>query len=608
MNRNDNLTAQDTGKNLETQDACNAGPEPAETETVKSEPAGSETTGSETVKPVPVKKRSVCVVGHKNPDTDSICSTKEYAYLKNQIDPEKNYIPCRAGNPNSETQFVLGRFNAELPSYLNNIGTRVKDMEIREVPGVRRDISVKKAWTIMRSQNVFTLPITDEEGMLHGLITINDIAKSYMDEYDSAIVSVARTPYRNILETLEGRMVVGDENAYFEKGKVLIAAANPDVMENYIDEHDMVILGNRYEGQLCAIEMNAGCIVVCLGTPVSRTIQRMAQDHGCTVIETPLDTYAVARLINQSMPVEYFMKKDNLVTFRKTDYTEEIRDIMSKLRFRDFPIIDKNTGCYIGMISRRNLLGVRKRALILVDHNEISQAVDNVEDAEILEILDHHRLGSLETMNPVYFRNQPVGCTATIVYQMYHENRVEIPKQIAGLLVSAILSDTLMFRSPTCTSMDVAAAGDLAKIAGIECEEFAKEMFTAGSDLLGKKPEEIFYQDFKTFEFGEHKVGIGQITSMSESELSQIKERMGAFLEKEYESRGLDMIIFMLTNIIEESTEMLCYGEKAAELVEEAFPPVKVVNNAAVVPAVVSRKKQVVPALIAAMNRSGETL
>ena len=537
------------------------------------------------------KKRTVCVTGHKNPDTDSICSAIAYAYLKNQMDDSCNYVATRAGQVNGETQFVLDYFHMDQPLFLDNIGTRVKDMEIREVPGVKNNISIKNAWTLMRGQNVFTLPITDEQNHLHGLITINDIAKSYMEEYDSAIVSVAKTPYRNILETLDAQMVVGDEEAFFDQGKVVIAAANPDVMENYIEEHDMVILGNRYESQLCAIEMNAGCIVVCLGTPVSKTIQHLAKDHNCTVIVTPLDTYAVARLINQSMPVEFFMKKENLVTFRRSDYTEEIQEIMSKMRYRDFPVLDKK-GRYTGMISRRNLLGVRRRALILVDHNEVAQAVDNVQEAEILEIIDHHRLGSLETMAPVYFRNQPVGCTATIIYQIFREQQVEIPPEIAGLLCSAILSDTLIFRSPTCTAMDRVAAADLEKIAGIDCEKFAGEMFAAGSELRNKSPEEIFYQDFKKFEYGDRSLGIGQITSMSEDELTAIKDRMVPFLEKAYKEHGLDMMIFMLTNIMEEATEMLCYGEHSSELVESAFG-VKVENNAAIVPAVVSRKKQV---------------
>ncbi len=555
----------------------------------------------------PQQKSTVCVIGHKNPDTDSICSAISYAYLKNQLDEEHKYVACRAGQPNPETQYVLKRFGVDAPLYLNNIGTRVKDMEIRQVPGITSDISVKEAWTLMRNLGVYTLPILDEEEHLQGLITTNDIARSYMEEHDSGIVATAATPYKNILETLEGTMVVGDEKANFTEGRVIIAAANPDVMEKYISKGDMVVLGNRYEGQLCAIEMNAGCIVVCLGTPVSRTIRIMAEEHGCTVIETPLDTYAVARLINQSMPVNFFMKKKDLVTFGRMDFTDDIKDVMSSQRFRDFPIIDRTTGKYIGMISRRNLLGVRRRSLILVDHNEATQAVDNVESADLLEIIDHHRLGSIETMNPVYFRNQPVGCTGTIIYQMYQENDVEIPADIAGLMCSAILSDTLLFRSPTCTPMDRAAAKALAKIAGIDCESHAKEMFAAGSDLHNKTPEEIFYQDFKKYEYGDQKtLGIAQITSMNQKELDEIKARMIPYLENYYDRGGVDTIVFMLTNIIEESTEMLCYGSKAKQLLEDAFPGIKVSDHAALVPSVVSRKKQVVPALMNAINRENE--
>lgn len=546
-------------------------------------------------------KRTVCVVGHKNPDTDSICSAIAYAYLKNQTDDrDYNYVPVRAGQISTETQYVLERFGAKTPQLLENIGTRVKDMEIRSVPGVDRGISVKKAWTLMMTQHVVTLPITNEQNQLEGLITINDIAKSYMGEYDSAIVSRARTSYKNILETLEAEMVVGDENGYFEQGKIVIAAANPDVMENYIEKHDMVILGNRYESQLCAIEMEAGCIVVCLGAPVSRTIKRLAADRNCSIIVTPLDTYAVARLINQSMPVEFFMKKDNLMTFRLTEYTDMIRETMSRKRYRDFPVLD-NKGYYVGMISRRNLLGVHKRGLILVDHNEVSQAVDNVLDAEILEIIDHHRLGSIETLAPVYFRNQPVGCTATIVFRLFQEQGVPIPADIAGLMCSAIISDTLMFRSPTCTPMDVQAANRLAEIAGIECEPYAKLMFAAGSDLVSKTPEEIFYQDFKKFEIGDLNFGIGQITSMSSEELLHIKERLIPYINKVYNTQEMDMLCFMLTNIVEESTELLCYGKDAEDVIEEAFHQ-KLENNCALLPGVVSRKKQLVPSFMMAIS------
>ena len=554
-----------------------------------------------------MSKRTVCIVGHKNPDTDSICSAISYAYLKNQTqgeDGDKNYVPCRAGSVSAETQYVLDRFHFRQPRYLENIGTRVKDMEIRRTPGVDGKISVKDAWEFMQSHNVFTLAITDEANNLKGLITTNDIAKSYMDENDSAIVSVAKTPYRNILKTLEAEMIVGDETATLDRGKVIIAAANPDVMENYIDAGDCVILGNRYESQLMAILAGAGCIIVCLGAVVSKTIQHMAREHGTTILVTKLDTYSVARLINQCMPIDFFMTSENLMTFGLNEYTEVIRESMMKKRYRDFPILDKN-GHYVGTISRRNLMGVPKRNLILVDHNEVSQAVDNVEDAEILEVIDHHRLGSLETVNPVFFRNEPVGCTATIIWKMFREKKVEIPENIAGLLCSAILSDTLVFRSPTCTMLDKHAAQELAKIAKIDPEEYAKEMFAAGSTLRDKTPEEIFYNDFKTFDNNGLVIGIGQITSLSKAELDEIAVKMKPYLEKKYTEKGLDLAFFMLTNIIEEDTRMLCYGKLAADLMMSAFG-VEVKDNEAIMKHVVSRKNQVVPAVMDALNRDQE--
>lgn len=558
--------------------------------------------GSQGIKNEPAgKKRTIYIVGHKNPDTDSVCSAISYAYLKNQIPDNNQYIPARAGHVNAETRYVLKRFGMERPVLLENIGTRVKDMDIRSVPGVRSNISLKDAYSLMKEQSVVTLPITNEENELKGIITINDIAQSYMEEYDSTILSTARTPYHNILETLDAEMVVGDEQGYFDKGKVVIAAANPDVMEDYIDEHDMVILGNRYESQLCAIEMQADCIVVCLGTPVSRTIQRLAEERGCTIIITPLDTYTVARLINQSISVDFFMRKDNLMTFRKTDYTEQIRETMSQKRYRDFPILDKD-GKYVGMISRRNLLGVHKRGLILVDHNEVSQAVNNVLDAEILEIIDHHRLGSLETMAPIYFRNQPVGCTGTIIYQMYREQGIEIPPAVAGLLCSAILSDTLLFRSPTCTALDVGAAQALAGIAGIECESYARQMFMAGSDLSSKSERDIFYQDFKRFEFGDRNVGIGQITSMNQEELKNIRDSLYAYMNKVYPENTMDMIFFMLTDILDETTELLCCGRDVEELVQEAFHK-KVEQGSVELPGVLSRKKQLVPVFMRSISQ-----
>ena len=496
---------------------------------------------------------------------------------------------------------MLNYFGVEEPKLVEDVRTQVKDIEIRKTKGVADTISLKKAWNIMQENNVVTIPSVREDGMLEGLITVGDITKTYMNIYDSSILSKANTRYSNIIETLEADLLVGDADAYFNQGKVLIAAANPDLMEFYIEPHDLVILGNRYESQLCAIEMGADCIIVCEGAGVSMTIKKIAQDRGCTVIATTYDTYTAARLINQSMPISYFMTREHLITFNSDDYTDEIRDVMASKRHRDFPILDKD-GRYLGMISRRNLLGARGKQVILVDHNEKNQAVAGIESAEIQEIIDHHRLGTVQTMAPVFFRNQPLGCTATIIYQMYQEAGIEIEKKIAGLLCSAIISDTLLFRSPTCTAVDEAAARTLAKIAGLDIEAYAMEMFSAGSNLKDKTDEEIFYQDFKRFTAGKAMIGVGQITSLNAEELRSLKERMVTFMHGAGERNGLDMVFFMLTNILTESTELICQGQGALQLAAKAFHQDVEEEQEPVLglPGVVSRKKQLIPELMLA--------
>ncbi len=551
--------------------------------------------------------KKTLVLGHRNPDTDSICSAICYAGFKHQLTGE-NYEPCRAGNVNPETQYVLDYFKLKAPCLVENVKTQVKDIEIRKTKGVSRGISLKNAWGLMQENNVVTLPCVTEEGLLEGVITIGDITKSYMNLYDSSIISKACTKYANILDTLEGSMVVGDSEAYFDRGKVLIAAANPDLMENYIEKHDLVILGNRYESQLCAIEMEAGCIIVCEGAGVSLTIRKLAQERGCAVITTPYDTYTTARLINQSMPISYFMTKENIIEFSEEDYLDDIREIMASKRHRDFPILDSD-GKYIGMISRRNLLGAKGKSIILVDHNEKSQAVEGMESADIREIIDHHRLGTVETMSPVFFRNQPLGCTATIIYQMYQENHIEIDKTTAGLLCSAIISDTLLFRSPTCTPIDKAAGLALAQIAGLDIEKYAIDMFSAGSNLKGKSDGDIFYQDFKRFTVGNSVFGIGQITSLNAVELKDLRTRMSAYTEKEREQHEIDMMFFMLTNILTESTDLICTGQGAEQLIANAFhvkdedmENVSGQTGIVKLPGVVSRKKQLAPQIMMALQ------
>ena len=539
------------------------------------------------------------VIGHTNPDTDSLCSAIAYAYLKRKVTGE-NYVPKRAGQINAESKFVLEYFKVGIQDYLGDVRTQVMDIDVNRVPGVAGHISLKNAWKIMKEDMLQTLPIVDDEGYLTGLITVEDIAKSYMDVYDSCVIANSWTPFRNIVETLNGEMLNGDIDERVSSGKCLIAAANPDLMESYIEKDDIVILGNRYESQLCAIEMGARCIIVCDGAKVSFTISKLAEENGCFIIRTPYDTFTASRMIHQSIPIGFFMKQKHLVTFGRGEFLDDIRETMTKKRYRDFPILDWN-GKYFGMISRRSLLGARKKKLILVDHNEPTQAVDGIEEAQIMEIIDHHRIGSIETMGPVFFRNQPLGCTATIIFQMFQEYNVKIPQKIAGLLCSAILSDTLIFRSPTCTQVDKDAAEKLSEIAGIVPEEYAAKMFQAGSNLSVKSPEEIFYQDFKKFELGDITLGVGQINSMTSKELEAIKDKMNPYLQKALSEHEVEMIYFMLTDIMEESTELLCAGNGARELALQAFSLPQDTEQI-VLKHTVSRKKQVIPALLIALQ------
>lgn len=545
------------------------------------------------------KKKKIYVVGHKNPDTDSICSAIAYANLKRKI-TEDDYHARRAGLLNEETQYVLERFQVDPPKLLANVYLQVKDVDVNRTPGIPSNTSIKEAWTMMKKKNLFTVPVTKEQ-KLEGVITTTDIATSYMDVYDSHILAQAKTQYQNIVNTLDGELIAGNSQDYFSKGKVVVAASSPEMMETFLEEGDLVVLGNRYEVQLCAIELQASCIVVCRGAAISRTIKKLAEERNIVVISTPHDTFTVARLINQSIPVKHFMQTEGLTIFHTNDYVEEIKHDMAKQKNRDFPVLDKK-GNYYGLISSRCLVDASKKKVILVDHNEKTQAVDGIEEAEVLEIIDHHRLGGLETVGPVYFRNQPVGCTATIVYSLYKEHKVVPNKTIASLLCAAIVSDTLLFRSPTCTWIDEITARELAEIAGLDMEELALNMFQAGSNLKGKTAEEICFQDFKKFTINDVRFGVSQINSMSKEELEEIKAIVLPYLGRAALRQKLDMMFFMLTNIVEESTELLCYGKNAKEQAMEAFDLSHDTEDI-ILNGVVSRKKQFIPTFVISLQK-----
>ena len=547
---------------------------------------------------MPGTAHKVVVIGHRNPDTDSICSAIAYAELKNKT----SSLVCearRAGRMNQETEFVLKRFGVAPPRMCTDVNPKIRDVDYREMPGIPGSTSLRKAWEIMRDQKIDTLPITSADNELEGIITVKDIATANMDVFDTGVLATSRTTYKNILETLGGTMVVGNENAVCTTGHIKIGTATPEMLENNVEKGDIVILTNRYESQLCAIEKEASLLIICNGAKVGRTIQRIAEETGVAIMTAPCDTYAAGKLMSQCAPISYYMTRDDIMKFTLVTPVADVTRVMAKVRHRYFPILDED-GKYCGMVSRRNIIALRKRRIILVDHNEATQAVEGFDQAEILEIIDHHRIGSLETSGPVYFRNQPVGCTATIITQMYDENGVEIRPQIAGLLLAAILSDTLVFRSPTCTPVDVSTAHRLAKIAGVEIDAFASEMFEAGEKLDGKTPEEVFLQDFKVFMCGDVRFGVAQGSYMTRKNLKAAQQLLTPYLPEACGKQNVEDLYMLLTDVPKEESVVICTGRHADEMLRSGFEKEPEEDGSWVLPGVVSRKKQFIPALMSA--------
>lgn len=540
------------------------------------------------------------VIGHCHPDTDAICSAIAYSRLKEELDPDNRYVPCRAGLLNKETKFVLDYFGVETPELFTDAGPQISDVDYRRMPGVDGGISLRQAWVTMRDRQADTLCVVDSEGKLSGLVTMRDMITANMDMIDDLSLAKAGTSYQNLIETLEASVVLGDVEGRTVEGHIVVGAGSIEVVEQYVSTGDVVIVSNRADSQLAAIEMGAGCIIVCTGAKVSRTICMFAEERGCIVLSTPFSTYAAGQMIVQSAPIRHYMVSENLLTFTPNSPVESAIKIMASVRHRYFPILD-DAGHYLGMVSRRNLLNLKKKQLILVDHNEKSQAVEGLEDAEILEIIDHHRISSLETDNPVYFRNVPVGCTSTIIYQIYEENGVEPDRAVAGLLLSAILSDTLVFRSPTSTAADVQAARRLAGLAGVDLETYAGAMFEAGSDVTGKTPDELLNIDYKLFSQGNIRFGVSQNNYMTEKSRLDSEALVGPYLEEFRAKQGLNCVFCMFTDVRETSTDILMAGDEAGALVQRAFG-VENCGGKVVLPGVVSRKKQVIPALLNAIK------
>lgn len=414
------------------------------------------------------KKKQIYVVGHNDPDTGSVCCSAALANLQNRIQDrikaENLYTAVCPGSLQQQTKEIFELFHTPLPQIMTDARTQTTDVDYSEGISVREDISLLEAWKLMRKECRSTLAVTRQDGTLHGVITTGDIAKSYMEAFDNKILAQAHTPFRNIVETLNGEQLTGDPQGEVSGGKVSIAAANTDIIRERINPGDVLLLANRYEAQVCSIEQQAAVMIVCAGTEVSRTILKLAQEKKCTVITTPFDTYAAARMINLSIPVRQFMTTDP-VHFQEDDYIDDIRPVMMGTRIRDFPILTAD-GKYIGMISRRHLIDMKRKQFLLVDHNDAASSIRGIEEAEVVGIVDNHSLKTVQTVRPVPIKTCPVGSCAFIIARMFAEDHLEIDPDTAGLLYAALLYETKGLTASSVTKADIDAAGELAGICG----------------------------------------------------------------------------------------------------------------------------------------------
>ncbi|RJE47521.1 MULTISPECIES: putative manganese-dependent inorganic diphosphatase [unclassified Dehalobacter] len=541
----------------------------------------------------------VFVTGHKNPDTDSICSAIAYAELKKKLGV--NAVPKRLGDINRETEFVLKHFGVETPEHLFTVKTQVADLNVDQAFPVSSDISIKTAWHLMKKNNIKTIPVIDDHERLLGIVTLSDITNNYMDALDNNTIASTRTTLRNIAETLNATLICGSQEDFKTTGKVVVAAVEPDDLHSFVEPGDIVITGNRLDIQLKALEYGTTCLIITCGGEPSQELIEEARSRNIVLLTTPIDTYTTVRLVNQSIPVGAVMTSQNLISFNIDDFIDDIQDKMLKTRYRSYPIVDDNNRIQ-GFISRYHLISQRKKNVILVDHNEKSQTVNGIEEAEILEIIDHHRLGDIQTASPIFLRNEPVGSTSTIVANMFFEMGIRPSKNIAGILCSAILSDTLKFKSPTSTYVDRMTAEKLAEIAGIDdMDKYANQMFKEGSSLQGKTLKEIFYQDFKDYTFGKYRIGIGQVFTMDKEKISEMEDSLIAFMKQLCAENGYHLLMLFVTDILDQASEVLFSGEEK-ELISLAFN-VDLGENSVCLPGIVSRKKQVVPLISAAVDK-----
>ena len=536
-------------------------------------------------------KDLVFVSGHKNPDTDSICAAIGYAELKRRRGQAA--IPVRLGEVNRETRFVLDFFEVPEPLLLETVKRQVSDLEYDQVPVVSPHITVKTAWHLMRTNNVKVLPVVDDAEKLVGVVTLSNITQRFMDAMEESTLGTGQTSLDDIASTINGQVLVGGQS-FRSTGRIQVAASSMDDLKTMLEPGDILVTGKREDILKLAIQKGVGLVIqTCGGTPPQALLSE-AEAAGCAFIHTLSDTYTTARMLIQSTPIRHVMTHEGLVIFGENDLVDDIRERMLKTRYRSYPVVDVN-GRVKGFISRYHLISPRRKKVILVDHNERSQTVNGIEQAEILEIIDHHRLGDITTGNPIYFKNEPVGSTSTIIATLYQEAGLRPTRSIAGILCAAILSDTLHFVSPTCTHVDRLMAQRMAEIAGIDIEEFAQKMFNAGSSLLGREPVDIVRSDFKEYKLGKLRFGIGQVYSQDREALEELQDELLEIMEDICIREGYDAVMLLMTDVGRKGSEVLVTGG-AAELVAQSLGAV-LKHNLMYLDGVVSRKKQIVPRL-----------
>ncbi|MDD6134811.1 MAG: putative manganese-dependent inorganic diphosphatase [Selenomonadaceae bacterium] len=541
--------------------------------------------------------KPIYTIGHRNPDTDSICSAIGYAHLKQALG--QNVVPARAGKVNAETKYALEYFKVEQPLLLTDLYPRVKDITMDCKIVVKQHDTLRHLGEVMREHDLKSVPVTDSKGLLVGIVTVSDLAKRYFQELSMQNLSEMRVRYRDIIAATDSEVLVaGDEGAFIE-GSVRIAAGSIETIKKVIDKKDIVLVGDRHdETMIDIVKQGVSCMIITGGGRVCAEVLELAEEQNTFVLSTPYDTYTIARLINQCVPIRRIMHADP-VCFKPLDMLSDIKGAMEETNYRNYPVIEN--GRLVGIISRDNMVMPEREQVILVDHNERGQAVEGIEEAKIVEIIDHHRLGGIQTSEPIYTHAEPVGCTATIVANMHWQNDVEIPASVAGLLLSAILSDTVLFKSPTCTEYDKKTAERLAEIAGVDINEYGMAMLKAGSGIGDMTPVEIAKNDLKEFQIGDYRIIVSQISVMDPKEVMDLEPQMVEAMTNICEKEGFDMSLVMVTDILEEATYLL-YAGSPKTLIGEAFKK-DASGTHVYLPGVMSRKKQIIPPLSEAVKR-----